>query len=260
MAGALSTRAAMTALILLAVLAQSEPSAPPDAVAPEAPLPEPAEVEDLAEHTPKEGPGARFGVVSIAAGTVSIGIRTAPVDPLTAPRLTAQATGFSGIAGMGLRYGLKPREDERMLMPAISVIAGSMFQLDNFSPFLEARAELMSVTPGGPLQPNFLVYGTSGLSTTPLGHRSSFSVAPHFGLGLGWNWIPRGGGGGVGGGWGGLGGGGWGSGGAGLLIGLPVALAIAAMIFAGRVEVRYTARPLTGPGSDFVAVMIGFGT
>ncbi len=259
----------MSALILLAVLAQSTlpdaPAAEPELKTPsvEAPQAEPAEVEDLAEHTQKLEPGGRFGVVSVAAATVMIGIRNDVVDPLTPPRLHAAPTGFSGIAGIGFRYGLKPRELDRMLMPGISFVAGAMFQLDNVSPFLESRAELMSVTPGGPLQPNFVGYATSGLSTTPLGHRSSFSLQPHFGLGIGWNWFPRGGGGGGGGGggWnfgslGGLGGGG----GAGLLIGIPIALAITAMVFAGRVEVRYTARPVTGPGSDFVSVMIGFGS
>ena len=45
-----------------------------------------------------------------------------------------------------------------------------------------------------------------------------------------------------------------------LRVALPVALAIIGMVFAGRVEVRYTARPVSGAGSDFVAVMIGVGS
>ena len=41
---------------------------------------------------------------------------------------------------------------------------------------------------------------------------------------------------------------------------LPVVLAIIGVVFAGRFEVQYTARPISGPGSDFVGVMLGFGS
>ena len=95
-----------------------------------------------------------------------------------------------------------------------------------------------------------------GAASTLLGRAASFSIQPHVGFGLGWNWLPRGAGGGGGGGsWGN-----WGNGGAASLIAIPVALGIIAMVFAGRVEVRYTARPISGAGSDFVSVMIGAGS
>ncbi len=226
---------------------------------PEVPPEKPNTVEELVgEQFPAEGPGGRWGVVSLAAGDVAVGMRVGAPSPLSSPVRQVQPTGLSAVVGMGARYGLRPRESERMWMPALSFMLGTAFTLHDASPFAEVRGEFMTVSPGGPLQPNFLVYGTTGLSTSPLGRGGNFSLQPHLGVGIGWNWFPKGGGGGGGGWLGGFSGGGMG--GIGAVVAIPLALAIAAMVFAGRIELRYTARPFTGPGSDFVSVMIGVGS
>ncbi len=49
-------------------------------------------------------------------------------------------------------------------------------------------------------------------------------------------------------------------GGAAGLIAVPAALGIIAIVLAGRVEVRYTARPVSGSGTDCVSIMLGAGT
>ena len=236
----------MISLLLAAVLSQSAP----DDSAPSAQV--------LGEQLEKESPGSRFGVVSLAAGSVSVGIATTIPDPLGPTRTRPVVNGVAASFGLGVRYSLKPRSDARVWMPAIAFVFGSAVDSKGFSPFLESRLELMSVSPGGLLQPNFVVYTTSGAGLTPLGSGRPVSLQPHVGAGIGWNWFPKGGGGGggLGGGWGSLGGGG----GAGLLIALPAALAITGLAFAGRVELRYTARPISGPGSDFFSVMLGFGS
>jgi hypothetical protein len=235
----------MLAPVLLGILAQL---APP-----------PAHVEDGREKTESASPGSRWGVTSLAAGAVSVGTRITSA-PLSRPSSGAVLTGVAGIAAVGVRYGLMDRDPSyRMLMPAIALVGGSTLQSSGtFSPFLEMRGELMSVSPGGPLQPNFVFYTTTGASTTPLGRGQPLSLQPHVGIGIGWNWFPKGDGGGSVN-WGSLGS--WGSGGGGYaLLAIPVALAITAMVFAGRVEVRYTARPITGTGPDFVSVMFGVGS
>lgn len=234
----------------------TEPEVPRRPLTPPADAPAPAQLdEDLGEHPPKEGPGSQWGFVGLLAATVNVGLRTT-VDPLSQPRTRADVVGFSGIGAAGARYGFKPREANRMWMPGAAFLVGSSVAADGFSPFVEGRAELMSVSEGGALQPNFVVYGATGVGLTALGNGRPVSARPHVGFGLGWNWLPKGGGsfaGGWGGGW-------WGGGGGlGAAVALPVALGIVAMIFAGRVEVRYTARPVTGPGSDFVSVVLGVG-
>jgi hypothetical protein len=233
---------------------------PADGVDPDA-LPDPEAAVD--EHLEKEEPGGRYGVVSELGVGLDLGVSTATPDPLRPPRTRADVVGASVTTGVGFRYGFKERVADRgVWMPAFAVLGGTSFNLESLSPFLETRLEYLYVTPGGPLQPNFEVYATSGVNTTPIGRAAPLSLQPHVGLGLGWNWRPRGGGGGGGGwggGWGNLGGLG-GGGGAAAALAIPVALAIVGMVFAGRVEVRYTARPLSGPGNDFVSVMFGLGT
>lgn len=191
-------------------------------------------------------PGSRWGAVTLAGAIVGFGlVRTSP--PLSEIQTSARATGVSGIAGIGFRYGLKPRGFFQMLMPGISFVAGSSFTAKELSPFVESRLELMSVSPGGALQPNVILYGTSGLGTTPLGRRPSWSLQPHVGIGFGWNWLPK-----VDGGvaaW---------LGGDRLLL-LPVLAAIG-FLFVGRVEVRYTAKPISGPGDDSLGLIVGFGS
>ena len=153
----------MIGFLLVGVLAQSPAENGPGVDRDETPAVE-AVADDLAAE-----PGSQWGVVTIAGGVVSLGLLTTS-PPLSAPRTSPRATGLSGIAGIGARYGLKPRvADQRMLMPGISFVVGTTFQTDNFSPFVESRLELMSLSPGGALQPNFVFYGTSGLGTTPLG-------------------------------------------------------------------------------------------
>lgn len=214
-------------------------------------------VEELGETFPKQEAGSQWGVVSLVAGAASIEVRTYVRDPL-GPMVTGPVTtSLEGIAGLGARYGLRKRvADTRLLIPGIAVMAGAAFRADSLRPFAELRGELMSVSPGGPLQPNFTVYGTTGATVTPLGGSAPpLSIQPHVGFGLGWNWLPhlRGAS-----GWnvGSLGSGGGAAG----LIAVPVALGILAIVLAGRVEVRYTARPVSGSGSDFVSIMLGAGT
>lgn len=217
---------------------------------------------ELAENFEKHGPGSRWGVVSLAAGSVGIGMAPRNSAPLTGTEVSTvpESLGFSGIAGIGARYGLMPRVSEGgMVLPALALVGGASFQLNQVSPFLELRTEMLVLSPGGLLQPNFALYATSGVSTTPIDGARNVSLRPHFGLGLGWNWFPRGGGGG-GPNLGSLGSFGNGNGPAAMLVALPAALAIAAMVFAGRIEIRYTARPISGPGSDFFSVMIGVGS
>lgn len=227
----------MIGLLLFAVLTQT-----------------PAQVEeDLAEHLPKQTPGSQWGVVSVLAAGASMGVGTVAPDPLVAPTTRTYFGGPLATFGLGARYGLRPRVlEHRMLMPGIALVAGASYVPLGFRPFLETRGELMSVSPGGPLQPNFVVYVGTGAGTTPLAKGRPFSIQPHVSLGIGWNWLPTGS---WGSGWGNLGGGsGYG------LLALPAALAIIGVVFAGRIEVRYTARPVTGPGSDFFSVMIGVGS
>ncbi len=218
-------------------------------------------VEDISDNFSKVNPGSQWGVVSLAAGAVAVNIQRSTPNPLGPSRSSPEAVGLGGMLGLGVRYGLRPRPlSRRIWMPALAFVFGTRIESDGVSPFLEMRGELLNVSPGGPLQPNFVVYGASGASTTKLTAFGSLSLQPHVGLGIGWNWFPRGSqGGGGGSAWNGY----WGSfgsgGGAGLLV-IPVALAAVAMIFAGRIEVRYSARPVSGVGSDFIEVMFGIGS
>ena len=262
------------------VVPVQEPISPAFIETPPTPPEDPPTVEEnLAEQSPMQTPGSQLGFISFAALDVTVKMQS-PFRPLVGSSREAKVTDAGGTFALGVRYGLKERILDRQWMPALGFVIGTSVTANEISPFTEVRAEWLTVSPGGPLQPNFVVYGSSGV-TLSTGFGNPLALNPHVGFGLGWNWLPKGGG---GGGWGsgwssvvdaagklkstGGGGGGWGSGwsgsglggGAGLLLAIPVALAAGLMIFAGRLEVRYVARPFLGPGNDYFALMIGAGT
>lgn len=220
--------------------------------------PPPVVEEKLGEQMEKETPGSRWGFASLAAFNLSVKMQV-PFRPLNGSTREPDVTGGGGMFGIGVRRGLWERTLGRQWMPAVSFLVGTSVTTRGISPFTEARFEWLTVSAGGPLQPNFVVYAGSGL-TMNMNYGNGPSLSPHVGMGIGWNWLPKGGGGG--GGWGGGGwSGGWGGGGGGgLLVALPAAAAVGLMIFAGRLEVRYVTRPMLGPGSDYFAVMFGAGT
>ncbi len=225
----------------------AQPSAPQDAP--------PSLETGLGEHRDAETPGSQFGIVGLLGATVDLAVRTRAASPLASPTTGPDFVGFGGLAAIGVRFGLFARTMERQWMPSVAVLTGSGFGPAGFSPFVEGRLEWLSVTGGGPLQPNFTVYGLGGVTSSRFGiYGAPPGLRPHAGLGLGWNWWPKGSG--AGGSWGHLGGG-WN--GLGHPAGVLAAIGIAAMVFAGRVEVQYTAAPITGPGTDFVSVVVGVG-
>jgi hypothetical protein len=190
-------------------------------------------------------PGSRAGFAGVAAGAVNIRDRATSDGRI----------GGSAIFGVGFRYGLLERETRRVWMPGLSILIGAVVGPDEVAPYAEARGELMHVGAGGPLQPNFNVYVSSGLRYDTTGLRL---LRPYAGLGIGWNWLPE-----KSPSWGGLGSGlGGGGGGEAALVLIAIAaaaLAITAFVLAGRLEVRYTVStdPLHAPG--FASVVIGFG-
>jgi hypothetical protein len=139
-----------------------------------------------------------------------------------------------------------------MSMPGISFLVGAIVGPDEVAPYFETRGEIMSVSAGGLLQPNFVAYVSTGLRYEAVG---AGIFRPYAGLGIGWNWLPEGSGGGGWGNWGS----GWGNGGPYLLVAAVAAAAIALFVFAGRIEVRYTVSPDPSRAPGFVSVMLGFG-
>jgi len=238
------------------VVPVQEPISPAFIETPPTPPEDPPTVEEnLAEQSPLQTPGSQLGFISFAALDVTVKMQS-PFRPLVGSSREAKVTDAGGTFALGVRYGLKERILDRQWMPALGFVIGTSVTANEISPFTEVRAEWLTVSPGGPLQPNFVVYGSSGV-TLSTGFGNPLALNPHVGFGLGWNWLPKGGGGGGwGSGWSGSGLGG----GAGLLLAIPVALAAGLMIFAGRLEVRYVARPFLGPGNDYFALMIGAGT
>ncbi len=236
------------------VVPVQEPISPAFIETPPTPPEDPPTVEEnLAEQSPLQTPGSQLGFISFAALDVTVKMQS-PFRPLVGSSREAKVTDAGGTFALGVRYGLKERILDRQWMPALGFVIGTSVTANEISPFTEVRAEWLTVSPGGPLQPNFVVYGSSGV-TLSTGFGNPLALNPHVGFGLGWNWLPKGKA-GWGSGWSGTGL----VGGAGLLLAIPVALAAGLMIFAGRLEVRYVARPFLGPGNDYFALMIGAGT
>jgi hypothetical protein len=207
-------------------------------------------------------PGGRWGIAGLAGGLVGV----SPAGP-------AAAKPWGGaLLAVGVRFGLLERAaDRRQWMPAIAVLIGSTFDPLEAAPFAELRGEVMSVSPSGPLQPNFLAYVSSGVDYAMALDGLSHAVRPHAGLGLGWNWRPEG----------------WPYDASGQLdptllgrlltptsqgdfvvitalvvVGMGLFLAaavVAAFVFAGHLELRYTVSPDAARAPGFLSVMIGIG-
>jgi len=218
------------------------------------PVPRPlAPVPTAREPAPDNGirldPGSRWGFAGALAGMLNV------------PSDAASGVTGSGVFGLGFRYGLLERAaDRRMWMPGLALLVGATVGPDQAAPSVEVRGEIMSVSPGGALQPNFVTYVSSGVAYELAGPRL---VHPYAGLGIGWNWHPEGssGTGSSGGSW--LSG--WGGGGgAGYALLAVVAVAVAAVavvgfVFAGRIEVRYTLSPDPARAPPFASVVLGIG-
>ncbi len=171
----------------------------------------------------------RWGFASFAAAQVNVEV---PGDGNAAQPETM------GVVAIGPRFGLLRRTDAQQWMPALSLLVGASLHPKALNPFTELRLELLHTSGGGPLQPNFLVYLTGGVTQSA----ALKTLSPHAGFGVGWNIWP----------------------GASTLSlggsGAATALMLMLMLFAGRIEARYIARPFLGPGNDYVALMFGAGT
>lgn len=166
----------------------------------------------------------------------------------------AGSANFGLIGGAGLRIGLlEPKPDTFQFMPAIALVGGAVVGVTGVDGWLETRLEVMGVGGAPLLQPSFHGYISTGvtfvrpfqqpLASSPL-VASTLPVRPYAGLGTGWNWAPRGSG------------GGWFSGGdAKGAIALAVVMAF---VLAGRVELRVTPQLKPGEGSAF-SVVFGVG-
>jgi len=186
-------------------------------------------------------PGSRFGFAGALAGMVNVSTDT------------ASSVSGTGLLAGGFRYGLLERAgDRRIWMPGFAVLVGATVGPNHAAPSVEVRGEIMSVSPGGSLQPNFVSYVSTGVAYELAGPTL---VHPYAGLGIGWNWHPQGssasgGGGNLFSGWGG----------GGAIVALAVAaVAVIGFVFAGRLEVRYTLSPDPSRVPGFASVVIGIG-
>ncbi len=196
---------------------------------------------DVTRAADDAGPGSRFGIVGTLLGK-------------------AGTRGASAMAGIGVRVGFRERpDDDFAFMPAGVLLAGALLETDGDpGGFLETRIELGGAKRGGLLLHAIHGYVSTGISFTrgyyaPLRPAvGPVAVRPYFGLGGGWNWLPKGGLGNLN--LGSLGGGGLGGAAAGIL----VAIVAIPLILAGRIEFRFSP-PVYEDDVAEVAAVTGFG-
>jgi hypothetical protein len=199
----------------------------------------------------RDDDGSRFGVVAYYAGKVS-----------------NQGLGLLG--GLGVRVGLRQRNsDEMMLMPVLALVGGAIWDTHGVKPWVEQRFELMAARRGGVLLPAYHGWFATGLQFGPTNYSPEPDEArvgepnmarPYASVGFGWNWLPTGGSepGGDPGLWNlaSLANGNVGA--VSLAAAAIIAIAVTAVVFAGRVEVRLIPGFRAGEPTE-VAFMIGAG-
>ncbi|MEW5742403.1 MAG: hypothetical protein AB1938_26030 [Myxococcota bacterium] len=238
--------------------AEFAPAAPPprpERGAPSAPLASPADAPLVASEAPPQVEdsaagdelrpfAARWGVVGVMAAEY--------LSPL------GQGGGtFRYRFGVGPRLALSPRRQGGEWVPTVGLVGGIVGSAQP-SFFTELRLELLKAASLSLTQARFTAYVASGLEVRG-------GVEPYVGLGVGWNWLPTGESRGARVVKGAA------AGAAGLLVltgGILVGAGVAALVFAGRLELRYfpstTAAGLRAPLAPFapppaLAIMLGVG-